>query len=1185
MDNRSEHPAEPSESAGQALRKRAEELARNKAPRMPENIEALSPEQARQIFHELRVHQIELEMQNEELRRAQEELEVSRARYFDLYDLAPVGYCTVSEKGLILEANLTAAGLLDVARSVLVKQPLSRFIFPEDQDIYYRHRKQLFETGAPRECDLRLVKKDGATFWAHLAGTATQDAEGAPVCRVVMSDITERQRAEEALRESEARFRLLFQNVNDAVFVHDTLPDAPGRFIEVNDVACVRLGYSREEFLRMTVADIDVPEQTKKLPNIMARIFKEKSAIFETEHLSKDGRRIPTEISVQLFYLGGKPAILSVARDITERKQAEEKLKENHALLRIAGEKAKLGGWNVNLEENRVYWSDEVAAIHEMPSGHSPLLEEGIGFYVPEWRDKITKVFTDCARKGIPYDEEMEIITAGGKRVWVQTIGEAVRDDTGKIVKVRGAFQDITDRKRAEEALRKSEEFSRRVIASSQDCFKVLDLEGHLLSMSEGGRKLLEIDDITPYLNSVWVDFWKGKDREDALDAISKARKGDAGIFTGYCETAKGTPKWWEIIVTPIKDAQGNIDRLLAVSRDITERKRAEEDLKRIEWMLSEKAASPVNDPTASLNQVYGDLTELNCDGLILKSIGHEMLTSIACDYMDLLETSSAIYEANGDYAFGIFASGWCRMMDLASRALCDTPDNSEALNSGKWLCHESCWTCCSKEVFAKRVPVDIKCNGGIRLYAVPIFAGGEVVGAINFGYGDPPKDPEKLRALADAYHLNYDDLLREANAYNSRPPYIIEMAKNRLRASARLIGFMVEAKQAEEQGKKLESQLRQAQKMEAVGRLAGGVAHDFNNMLQTILGYSEIAMDEVAPDSRIGGCLKEIQMAGQRSADLTRQLLAFARKQTIDPKILDLNDAVAGMLKMLERIIGEDIDLLWKPASNLGRVKMDPSQIDSILANLCVNARDAIAGVGKVTIETENVEFNEGYCANHPGFIPGRFVMLALSDDGCGMDKATQERIFEPFFTTKELGKGTGLGMATVYGIVQQNYGFINVYSEPGKGTTFRIYLPRLAGEDAPREEDREVVERKTGTETVLLVEDEASLLVLATKIVQDLGYTVLAADRPSTAIQMLREYSGEIHLLMTDVVMPEMNGRDLWRDLVALRPGLKCLFVSGYTADAIAHRGVLDDGVNFLHKPFSVHDLAAKLREVLDG
>jgi signal transduction histidine kinase/ActR/RegA family two-component response regulator len=382
-----------------------------------------------------------------------------------------------------------------------------------------------------------------------------------------------------------------------------------------------------------------------------------------------------------------------------------------------------------------------------------------------------------------------------------------------------------------------------------------------------------------------------------------------------------------------------------------------------------------------------------------------------------------------------------------------------------------------------------------------------------------------------------------------------------------------------------MEEVLLQSKKLESIGRLAGGVAHDFNNMLQTILGYSEIAMDEVAPDSRIGGCLKEIQMAGQRSADLTRQLLAFARKQTIDPKILDLNDAVAGMLKMLERIIGEDIDLLWKPASNLGRVKMDPSQIDSILANLCVNARDAIAGVGKVTIETENVEFNEGYCANHPGFIPGRFVMLALSDDGCGMDKATQERIFEPFFTTKELGKGTGLGMATVYGIVQQNYGFINVYSEPGKGTTFRIYLPRLAGEDAPREEDREVVERKTGTETVLLVEDEASLLVLATKIVQDLGYTVLAADRPSTAIQMLREYSGEIHLLMTDVVMPEMNGRDLWRDLVALRPGLKCLFVSGYTADAIAHRGVLDDGVNFLHKPFSVHDLAAKLREVLDG
>ena len=382
---------------------------------------------------------------------------------------------------------------------------------------------------------------------------------------------------------------------------------------------------------------------------------------------------------------------------------------------------------------------------------------------------------------------------------------------------------------------------------------------------------------------------------------------------------------------------------------------------------------------------------------------------------------------------------------------------------------------------------------------------------------------------------------------------------------------------------RKLEGQFRQAQKMEAVGRLAGGVAHDFNNMLGVILGFNELAMIKLPADDPVQMYLGEVQSAAQRSADITRQLLAFARKQIIAPKILDLNDTVASMLKMFRRLIGEDIDLLWKPANDLWPVKMDPAQIDQILANLMVNARDAIAGVGKITIETGYAEFDEDYCEAHPGFVPGRYVLLAVSDDGCGMDKPTLAKLFEPFFTTKEVGKGTGLGLATIYGIVKQNNGFINVYSEPGQGTTFRIYLPRQEPQEAAPERLREAAAVPSGTETVLLVEDEKSLLKFARLLLEDMGYTVLAAGSPREAILMAGEFTHEIHLLMSDVVMPEMSGRDLWGQLKTLRPGLKCVFMSGYTTNVIAHHGLLEEGFHFLQKPFSREAFATKIREAL--
>ncbi|MFH0726441.1 MAG: response regulator [Pseudomonadota bacterium] len=758
---------------------------------------------------------------------------------------------------------------------------------------------------------------------------------------------------------------------------------------------------------------------------------------------------------------------------------------------------------------------------------------------------------------------------------------------------------------------------------------------------------------------------------------------------------------------SPILDELGRITGTVLVFQNISERRRKEAELRRIEWMLTPKRLPP-EDAVEMQLPAYGDLTALNTSRLILDAVGPEMLAEIVRDYLDLLETSSAVYERNGDYAFGIFASGWCRFMDQAARRCCNTPDNREALSSGRWHCHESCWTECSRVSIESGNPVDIECRGGIHLYAVPIRAGEEIVGCINCGYGDPPRDPAKLRELSTAYGVGVEELQALAGAYRTRPPFIIELAKRRLQSSARLIGEIVEHWRAEEalrksddwlksvfrvapvgigvvkdrilldanprlcemtgypqkeligtrarmlyptqeefeyvgrekyrqiaekgtgavetrfqtkdgsiidvflastpmnllnlsegvtftalditdrkrveaEKEKLQSQLLQAQKMEAIGRLAGGVAHDFNNMLSIIIGRSELARMKLDPSDPLYNELCEIEAIVNRSANLTRQLLGFARKQTIAPKILNLNDTIESLLKILRRLIGEDIDLLWKPAANLWPVKIDPVQIDQILTNMLINARDAIKDVGKVTIETDNVVFDEAYCAVHSGFIPGQFTLFAVSDDGCGIDGETLQNIFEPFFTTKEIGKGTGLGLATVYGIVKQNNGFINVYSEPGKGTTFRIYLPGYGGEPARVSAAAPAQADTGGLATVLLVEDEPVLLNVAKRMLERSGHTVLAAGTPGDAIRLAAEHAGKIDLLMTDVVMPEMNGRDLAKHLRSFYPRQKCLFMSGYTANVIAHHGVLDEGVFFIQKPFSMKELAAAIRQVL--
>lgn len=461
-------------------------------------------------------------------------------------------------------------------------------------------------------------------------------------------------------------------------------------------------------------------------------------------------------------------------------------------------------------------------------------------------------------------------------------------------------------------------------------------------------------------------------------------------------------------------------------------------------------------------------------------------------------------------------------------------------------------------------------------------------VGNISSGY--PPytkENAEKLikrAAAGEKLHFEWQCRRKKGELFWTE----VSLKKGTINGKERIFAIerdITERKKIEEEKEKIYAQLIQAQKMDSIGRLAGGVAHDFNNMLSVILGHTELAVSALGKDDPLLYNLREISKAAEHSAELTKKLLAFARKQVVVPEIVDLNITLESMLSILKRLIGENITLLWEPAENLWLTRMDPSQINQIMTNLCINARDAIDGIGKITIKTENRIADDSYIAGNPGFMPGEYVLITVSDNGCGMGRETLSKLFEPFYTTKETGKGSGLGLATVYGIVKQNNGFINVYSEPGHGSLFSIYIPRYYGKKEKAPKDGEVSGHQSRCcETILLVEDEQAILEMIRAMLEKQGYKIYAASLPSEALAIAGKLADEIDLLLTDVIMPEMNGRDLAESITGICPGIKTLFMSGYTTDIIMHHGMIGSDINFINKPFTFNDLSGKIRLLLD-
>jgi PAS domain S-box-containing protein len=797
---------------------------------------------------------------------------------------------------------------------------------------------------------------------------------------------------------------------------------------------------------------------------------------------------------------------------------------------------------------------------------------------------------------------ENENIRRDGSRVWVSWANKPFYDASGTLVEMLCIGQDVTEHRMLEQALREKSEELERYFDLSLDLLCIATTSGMFVKVNPQWQKVLGYTQ-QELVGRNFLELVHPDDVAATLAAMTTLDENtDVENFQNRYLCRDCGYRWIEWR----SRAPGN-GLIYAVARDITERKEAEEVLRRSEETFRNIVhASPMGihmyrleddqrlifvgaNPTAdrqlgmdnaafvgkTLEEAFPPLAETEI----------ALRYRRAALYGERWQTEQVVYSdgkvagAFEVYVFQMSAGKIAVLFNEITRrkqveeSLRESEERFKALHNASF-----------GGIFLHDQGVIFECNQGLT--EMTGYSADELVGMDGMLLVAPASSPVVLEKIRSGNQKPYEavGLRKNGEEYPVRIEARIIPFKGR---QVRSVEFrdQSEAKRNEAEREKLQGQLVQAQKMESVGRLAGGIAHDFNNMLSVILGHVELAQCRVEAGHPLAVTLEEIGKAARRSTDLTRQLLAFARKQTVVPQVLNLNETVEGVLTMLRRLIGEDIELRWLPGEECGLVNIDPTQVDQILANLCINARDAISDTGMITIETGIAVLDQAYCAAHIGFIPGEFALLAVSDDGCGMDDNIKAHLFEPFFTTKATGKGTGLGLAMVYGIVKQNNGFINVYSEPGQGTTFRIYLPRHSAKEMVAAQSAPSPTGGGGHETILLVEDEPMILSITTTMLHEFGYTVLAAASPGEAIALAREHAGEIDLLITDVVMPEMNGRDLAKTLLTLYPNLKRLFMSGYTANVIAHHGVLDAGVHFLQKPFSMDDLGAKIRAALAG
>ena len=818
-----------------------------------------------------------------------------------------------------------------------------------------------------------------------------------------------------------------------------------------------------------------------------------------------------------------------------------------------------------------------------------------------------------------PLDLEHRYTWPDGHESWIDVRGYPTADGLALF------YRDITERKRAETALRESEELNRRILQSSADCIKVLDLEGRLEFISEGGLCLMEIDDFGAIQGSFWPDLWSGEEHAKALAAIKEAKRGGIGRFEGFATTMRGSPRWWDVVVSPINGADGQPERLLSVSRDVTAAKTADAALRESETRLRAivstapvgiimaDASGAIYDGNVRAEEIlghpiihspgtesYGDWVSFHADGR--KVDGHEypLARALAGEERPVMESryqrgdgrlawirvvGSPMRDENGALAGAIVAILDIDQERRAQEALRRLNAELEARIEAATADLDRVWRN-ARDIFVVIDEQGVFKRINPATTATLGWSADEMIGRPVFDFVLPEDTAVTRSALEQA---RSDVLPAVENRYRTKDGHHRTISWVAAPEGGLIYAYGRDITAEQEQAEALrqvEQALRQAQKMDAVGQLTGGIAHDFNNMLAVVIGSLDLLGRRLGTaDLRVRHYVEAATDAARRAALLTHRLLAFSRQQPLQPEPVDANRLVAGMSDLLRHSLGANIRLETVLAGGLWRTHADPNQLENVILNLGINARDAMPEGGRLTIETQNASLDARYVAAEIGVVAGQYVLVAVTDTGCGMPAHVVAKAFDPFFTTKEVGKGTGLGLSQVYGFVKQSGGHVRIYSEPGQGTTVKVYLPRLAGTVVETERNDSAVGLLFSgfQETVLVVEDEPAVRQFSVDALSELGYRVLEADGAAAALRMLDAYA-EIVLLFTDIVMPDINGAKLAEEARRRRPDLKVLFTTGYTRNAVVHNGVLDPGVQLIGKPFTIEELAAKLRAVLD-
>ena len=1125
-----------------------------------------------------------------ERRQMMQALAASERNYRSIFEQAAVGIVNCSLDGRYLRVNPAFAEFIGYTEEELLQMDFKAITHPGDlpAGLAIVEGHHLGETSSSFS-DKRYIRKDGSIVWGHLSTSVMVDETGDPCIYLgVVQNIHDRKMAEEALRESEHRHRVIFESSPLGMVSYD----AEGVTLECNEKFVGLMGATRDKVIGFNLARQGSPEMREAIQKALAG----EVSVYEGAYTSiTGGKSTFIRIIFNPVTPGRLPSkVIATVEDVSKRRLAEEVIERRILSLTTPLEDVTEIDFQdlFNLDDiqrlqDEFARATGVASIITRTDG-TPLTRPSS--FTRLCHDVIRKTERGCANchasdaalgrlstegplvqpcmSGGLWDAGAGI-SVGGHHIANWLIGQ-VRDETQSEEGIRQYAREIgADEEAVVQAFQEVPVMSRKHF---EDIAKVLFTLASRLSTTayqnvQQARFITEIKE----------GHEKLRESEDRLRfALEGANDGlwDANLLTGEAYLSRRS---YEILGYPADEMVGVFqkwkDLIHPDDFDLTWQRLVAHFQKQTP-ILSVEHRMHMKNGEWKWVLTRGKVVEWGEDGRALRMVG----------------TNTDISER--------------KKIEDAQLFL---------LKCGRSVSGEDLFETLARYL-AENLHMDFVCinrlaEDNLSVRTLALYLDGHFQDTLTYTLQDAPCADvigKTVYSCIDNVCQHYPDdaMLREIGAesyvgatlWNSQGKAVglISAISRKPLASAHLPESVVklvairaagelERRESEAENANLQAQLMQAQKMESIGRLAGGVAHDFNNMLGVILGHAELAQDLITPADPIFEDLSEIKNAAQRSADLTRQLLAFARKQTVSPRVLDLNETVEGLLKMLRRLIGEDIDLAWLPGKGLWQVKIDPTQVDQILANLTVNARDAIEGVGKIIIATDIAELDADYCTDHVGCVPGHYVMLSISDDGCGMDNEIQEHIFEPFFTTKGVGQGTGLGLATIYGIVKQNSGYIDVHSRPDQGTTFRIYLPRYLGKVVAIEKTAEMIQQ--GQETILLVEDESSILLLGKRMLESIGYRVLTAGTPGEALWLAEQNAGEIHLLITDVVMPEMNGRDLAKRLLSLYPGLKRLFMSGYTADVIAHHGVLDEGVHFIQKPFSKTELSTKVRKILRG